>query len=146
MALTSFSLFICASVNVISTVFKFSSSCANMVAGHAVLLGIMGLAVGVHAYAMSTGAWGALAGASVLGMTALSVLEVFVAFLQAAVFTFLAALFIGSSMHHKSWTYKKVLCIQPGNFCYFGIGHSLYFIAHYSLINWPFYTKCCPET
>lgn len=73
---------------------------ANMVAGHAVLLGIMGLAVGVHAYAMSTGAWGALAGASVLGMTALSVLEVFVAFLQAAVFTFLAALFIGSSMHH----------------------------------------------
>ncbi len=73
---------------------------ANMVAGHAVLLGIMGLAVGVHAYAMHTGAWGALAGASVLGMTALSVLEVFVAFLQAAVFTFLAALFIGSSMHH----------------------------------------------
>lgn len=73
---------------------------ANMVAGHAVLLGIMGLAVGVHAYAMSTGAWTALAGASVLGMTALSVLELFVAFLQAAVFTFLAALFIGSSMHH----------------------------------------------
>jgi F-type H+-transporting ATPase subunit a len=73
---------------------------ANMVAGHAVLLGIMGLAVGVHAYAMHSGAWGALAGASVLGMTALSVLELFVAFLQAAVFTFLAALFIGSSMHH----------------------------------------------
>jgi F-type H+-transporting ATPase subunit a len=73
---------------------------ANMVAGHAVLLGIMGLAVGVHAYAMHSGAWGALASASVLGMTALSVLELFVAFLQAAVFTFLAALFIGSSMHH----------------------------------------------
>jgi F-type H+-transporting ATPase subunit a len=73
---------------------------ANMVAGHAVLLGIMGLAVGVHAFAMHTGAWSALAGASVLGMTALSVLELFVAFLQAAVFTFLAALFIGSSMHH----------------------------------------------
>ena len=73
---------------------------ANMVAGHAVLLGIMGLAVGVHAYAMHTGAWGALASASVLGMTALSVLELFIAFLQAAVFTFLAALFIGSSMHH----------------------------------------------
>ncbi|MDZ4849475.1 MAG: F0F1 ATP synthase subunit A [Pirellulaceae bacterium] len=73
---------------------------ANMVAGHAVLLGIMGLAVGVHAYAMHTGAWGVLASASVIGMTALSVLELFVAFLQAAVFTFLAALFIGSSMHH----------------------------------------------
>lgn len=73
---------------------------ANMVAGHAVLLGIMGLAVGVHAYAMSTGAWTALAGASLVGMTLLSILELFVAFLQAAVFTFLAALFIGSSMHH----------------------------------------------
>jgi len=73
---------------------------ANMVAGHAVLLGIMGLAIGVHAYGMSTGAWTALAGASALGMTALSVLELFVAFLQAAVFTFLAAMFIGSSMHH----------------------------------------------
>ena len=73
---------------------------ANMVAGHAVLLGIMGLAVGVHAYAMHSGAWGALATASVLAMTALSVLEMFVAFLQAAVFTFLAALFFGSSMHH----------------------------------------------
>ncbi len=73
---------------------------ANMVAGHAVLLGIMSLAVGVHAYAMHTGAWTALASASVLAMTVLSVLELFVAFLQAAVFTFLAALFIGSSMHH----------------------------------------------
>ncbi len=73
---------------------------ANMVAGHAVLLGIMGLAVGVHAYAMSTGAWTALTGASLLGMTALSVLELFVAFLQAAVFTFLASMFIHSSMHH----------------------------------------------
>ncbi len=71
-----------------------------MVAGHAVLLGIMGLAVGVHAYAMSTGAWTALTGASLLGMTALSVLELFVAFLQAAVFTFLASMFIHSSMHH----------------------------------------------
>jgi len=73
---------------------------ANMVAGHAVLLGIMGLAVGVHAFEMSSGAWLALAGASALGMTALSVLELFVAFLQAAVFTFLAAMFIGNSMHH----------------------------------------------
>jgi F-type H+-transporting ATPase subunit a len=73
---------------------------ANMVAGHAVLLGLMGLAVGVHAYAMSTPAWSALAGATVLGMVAMSLLELFIAFLQAAMFTFLAALFIGSSLHH----------------------------------------------
>lgn len=73
---------------------------ANMVAGHAVLLGIMGLAVGFHAITMSSGMWYPLVGASLVGMTALSVLELFVAFLQAAVFTFLAALFIGSSMHH----------------------------------------------
>jgi F-type H+-transporting ATPase subunit a len=73
---------------------------ANMVAGHAVLLGLMGLAVGVHAYAMSTPAWSALATATLLGMVAMSLLELFIAFLQAAMFTFLAALFIGSSLHH----------------------------------------------
>lgn len=73
---------------------------ANMVAGHAVLLGIMGLAVGAHAIAMHSGLWFPLAGASAISMTALSVLELLIAFIQAAVFTFLAALFIGSSMHH----------------------------------------------
>lgn len=73
---------------------------ANMVAGHAVLLGLMGLAIGVHAYAMSTPAWSALAAASAAGMVAMSLLELFIAFLQAAMFTFLAALFIGSSLHH----------------------------------------------
>lgn len=73
---------------------------ANMVAGHAVLLGIMGLAVGAEAALMGSALWFPLAGASAVGMTALSVLELFVAFLQAAVFTFLAALFISSSMHH----------------------------------------------
>jgi F-type H+-transporting ATPase subunit a len=37
--------------------------------------------------------------ASVLGVVALSLLELFVAFLQAYVFTFLTALFMGMSMH-----------------------------------------------
>ena len=37
--------------------------------------------------------------ASVLGVTALSLLELFVAFLQAYVFTFLTALFMGMALH-----------------------------------------------
>ena len=37
--------------------------------------------------------------ASVLGVTALSLLELFVAFLQAFIFTFLTALFLGSALH-----------------------------------------------
>ncbi|MEQ1829043.1 MAG: F0F1 ATP synthase subunit A [Pirellula sp.] len=73
---------------------------ANMVAGHAVLLGLMGLAIGVHAYAMSTPTWSLLAGVTAIGMVSMSLLELFIAFLQAAMFTFLAALFIGSSLHH----------------------------------------------
>ena len=36
---------------------------------------------------------------SVLGATALSMLELFVAFLQAYIFTFLSALFIGMAVH-----------------------------------------------
>jgi len=36
---------------------------------------------------------------SVLGATAISLLELFVAFLQAYVFVFLAALFIGAAVH-----------------------------------------------
>ena len=44
-------------------------------------------------------ALGAVAPASVLGATALSMLELFVAFLQAYIFTFLSALFIGMAVH-----------------------------------------------
>ena len=73
----------------------------NMGAGHLVLLGILGIGISVQsAMSMSTGAWMGVAGLSVLGTTILSFLEVFVAFLQAYVFTFLAALFIGSAIHH----------------------------------------------
>jgi F-type H+-transporting ATPase subunit a len=73
---------------------------ANMAAGHLVLLGIMGLAFGAHAASMQTGAWTALSVVAILGTTVLSFMEVFVAFLQAYVFTLLAALFIGSATHH----------------------------------------------
>ena len=73
----------------------------NMGAGHLVLLGILGIGVSLQtAMALSTPAWMGVAGLSVLGTTVLSFLELFVAFLQAYVFTFLAALFIGSAIHH----------------------------------------------
>jgi F-type H+-transporting ATPase subunit a len=79
---------------------------ANMVAGHLVILGIMGLAFGTHA-ALNFSApdvpswqWYVTATISVLGATAFNLLELFVAFLQAYIFTFLSALFIGAAIHH----------------------------------------------
>ena len=73
----------------------------NMGAGHLVLLGILGVGISIEAAtSMSTPVWGAVATISVLGTTMLSILELLVAFLQAYLFTFLAAMFIGSSMHH----------------------------------------------
>jgi F-type H+-transporting ATPase subunit a len=68
---------------------------ANMMAGHlvlAVLVGFVVMTAGKAAF------WGVMP-ASVLGATALSLLELFVAFLQAYIFTFLSALFIGMAVH-----------------------------------------------
>ena len=70
---------------------------ANMVAGHLVLLGIMGLISAAAAY--STGMWATVTGISVVSCTLFSLLELFVAFLQAYIFTFLSALFIGAAVH-----------------------------------------------
>jgi F-type H+-transporting ATPase subunit a len=70
---------------------------ANMVAGHLVLLGIMGLITAAASY--STGMWATVTGISVVSCTLFSLLELFVAFLQAYIFTFLSALFIGASVH-----------------------------------------------
>ncbi len=79
---------------------------ANMVAGHtllAVLLGFI-LAAGSNAGA---GMGFAVAVPVVLGSVAISLLEIFVAFLQAFIFTFLTTLFIGMSIevhddsHHE---------------------------------------------
>jgi len=69
---------------------------ANMVAGHLVLLAIMGMAVAAAASAT----WPITASIAVVGSALFSCLELFVAFLQAYVFTFLSALFIGSAIHH----------------------------------------------
>jgi len=70
---------------------------ANMVAGHLVLLGIMGLISAAASY--STGMWATVTGISVVSCTLFSLLELFVAFLQAYIFTFLSALFIGAAVH-----------------------------------------------
>ena len=70
---------------------------ANMVAGHLVLLGIMGLITTAATYSM--GMWATVTGISVVSCTLFSLLELFVAFLQAYIFTFLSALFIGASVH-----------------------------------------------
>jgi len=70
---------------------------ANMVAGHLVLLGIMGLISAAATYSMGT--WATVTGISVVSCTLFSVLELFVAFLQAYIFTFLSALFIGAAVH-----------------------------------------------
>jgi F-type H+-transporting ATPase subunit a len=74
---------------------------ANMLAGHlvlAVLLAfITAIALSAQTY-FSVTLWGVWA-ASVLGAVALSLLELFVAFLQAYIFVFLSALFIGAAVH-----------------------------------------------
>lgn len=67
---------------------------ANMLAGHvvlAVILGFIAQAAGIFVYLVTP--------ASLAGVVALSFLELLVAFLQAYIFTFLAALFIGTAVH-----------------------------------------------
>jgi F-type H+-transporting ATPase subunit a len=71
---------------------------ANMVAGHLVLLGIMGLIVVAAQYSVSH--WLLVSSISVVSSTLFSILELFVAFLQAYIFTFLSALFISAAVHH----------------------------------------------
>jgi len=70
---------------------------ANLFAGHTVLAMILFFIV----MAGNTGPvlWGGITIASVLGVVALSLLELFVAFLQAYVFTFLLALFMGMAVN-----------------------------------------------
>jgi F-type H+-transporting ATPase subunit a len=70
---------------------------ANMFAGHLVLAVIMSFiaaTVGQH-FAV----WSGVAASSIFGATALNLLELFVAVLQAYIFTFLSALFIGMAVH-----------------------------------------------
>jgi len=55
--------------------------------------------VGFIALSANSIAWYGVMPASVLGATALNMLELFVAFLQAYIFAFLSALFIGMAVH-----------------------------------------------
>jgi F-type H+-transporting ATPase subunit a len=70
---------------------------ANMFAGHTVLAVIM-LFVVMAANA-TLGLWVSITVSSVLGVVALSLLELFVAFLQTYIFVFLTALFMGMALH-----------------------------------------------
>ena len=70
---------------------------ANMFAGHTVLAMILFFIVASGNAGPVL--WGGITVASVLGVVALSLLELFVAFLQAYVFTFLLALFMGMSLN-----------------------------------------------
>jgi F-type H+-transporting ATPase subunit a len=70
---------------------------ANMLAGHIVLVVILGFTVIAADYGLAV--WTTISFTSVLAAIGLSLLELFVACLQAYVFVFLTALFIGMSMH-----------------------------------------------
>ncbi len=64
---------------------------ANMLAGHTVLGALILIAMASQSYAIS--------GVTLFGCAALSLLELFVAFLQAYIFTFLTTMFIASAVH-----------------------------------------------
>ena len=70
---------------------------ANMFAGHLVLAVILGFVAAWANYFFL--AWLGITTASIIGSAALTLLELFVAFLQAYIFTFLSALFIGMAVH-----------------------------------------------
>jgi F-type H+-transporting ATPase subunit a len=71
---------------------------ANMFAGHTVLAMLLLFIVTVGNAGFSF-LWTGVTVASVLGVVALSLLELFVAFLQAYIFVFLTALFMGMAMN-----------------------------------------------
>lgn len=70
---------------------------ANLLAGHMVLAVLMLFIVAVRNAAWPV-FWG-ITGITVVGVVALSLLELFVAFLQAYIFTFLTALFLGAVLN-----------------------------------------------
>lgn len=78
---------------------------ANMMAGHLVLAVIVAFVSASFSHALpawtayTSPTWLVVTAASVVGALALSLLELFVAFLQAFIFTFLSALFIGMAVH-----------------------------------------------
>lgn len=76
---------------------------ANMTAGHVLIATLLSFAGGAIASALDGGGYGtngAITVVSVLASTAVTFLELFVAFLQAFVFMFLTAIFISLMDHH----------------------------------------------
>ncbi len=67
---------------------------ANMIGGHVVLAVLLGFIVTTPGLIW----WGVMP-ASVIGSTALNLLEILVAFIQAYIFAFLTALFVGMAVH-----------------------------------------------
>jgi F-type H+-transporting ATPase subunit a len=74
--------------------------CANMVAGHVLLAVLLSFILSGMEKSLASGL--GVAVPVVLGSVAINLLEIFVAFLQAFIFTFLTTLFIGQSIvfHH----------------------------------------------
>lgn len=74
---------------------------ANMVAGHILLAVLLGF-IGMSAAALGSAGAVAITIPVVVGSVAINFLELFVAFLQAFIFTFLSAMFIGQAVniHH----------------------------------------------
>lgn len=75
---------------------------ANMMAGHILLAVLIGFILSAGS-ALGTGGGLAIAVPVILGSVAITMLEIFVAFLQAFIFTFLTTLFLGMSVvfHHE---------------------------------------------
>jgi len=72
---------------------------ANMFAGHMVLATILIFIYIAAKPEIHPALWATVTVSSVLGILALSLLEIFVAFLQAYIFTFLTSLFMGMALH-----------------------------------------------
>jgi F-type H+-transporting ATPase subunit a len=64
---------------------------ANMTAGHVIIIALLGFIFQTQSYFIVP--------ISVMGSVAIYMLEIFVAFLQAFIFTLLTSLFVGSAMH-----------------------------------------------
>ena len=71
---------------------------ANLTAGHLVVLGMFGLIQLAGASLSGAAAWGA-ATPVILMAIAINCLELFVAFVQAYIFTYLSIVFVGASLH-----------------------------------------------
>src|SRR5438067_1213824 len=71
---------------------------ANMIAGHIVILALLGLIFIFGSLSPALGL-GVTAPVSIILVLFVSFLELFVAFLQAYIFVFLTAIFVGSAVH-----------------------------------------------